>query len=101
MVQYSMNPLLANLLTSLSVSYNTQSDPDTVVSGMQISSADGNILDTGALSADTLLPAIEVVEFRLETVIDGYMYSSAPYILDPSMVIIVCVCVCVQCMCTV
>ncbi len=85
-VGYTMEPSIASILTSISTSYYPQFDTNTVVNGMQLLSDEVVIEYSGSLSGVSLLPATEVVEFVLTTMVGAYTYTSAPYILDPTTV---------------
>ena len=85
-MEYAMHFQLPPILTSISNLYNSQSNPNTVYMGLQLSNDVMNIPGIGYLNATTLIAADQVVDFVLKTVVGLYVYHSPVYTLDPNIV---------------
>lgn len=85
-IVYEMDFQLAPILTSISSLYNSQSNPNTVYNGLQLSNDVVDIPVTGTLNATTLIAADQVVDFVLNTVVGLYVYKSPVYTLNPNIV---------------
>ncbi|XP_064399174.1 uncharacterized protein LOC135345679 isoform X3 [Halichondria panicea] len=84
-IVYEMDFQLAPILTSISSLYNSQSNPNTVYNGLQLSNDVVDIPVTGTLNATTLIAADQVVDFVLNTVVGLYVYKSPVYTLNPNI----------------